>query len=66
MSQRVKQKNKILNNRKGKPLISWRLIATISGVFLLLITFPMRWMFNAVIINEWKIRIRSGPEVWDE
>ncbi len=42
------------------------LISTFIGLLLLIITIPMRWLPNNILVNEWRILIRSGIETTDE
>jgi hypothetical protein len=65
MNQKNKQK-KPLNDKLKTSHKILRFLATILGIFLLGLIFLARWMIGAVIISDWKIRIRSGPEIIDE
>ncbi len=67
MAQRTRQRNKLSKVPVGKKFSnSLRMLATIIGILLIAIIFLMRWNFNSVIINGWKVQVRSGPEVVDE
>lgn len=38
----------------------WRLVATITGILLLVATILARWLYNQVVVNNWRIQILSG------
>jgi hypothetical protein len=42
------------------------LISTVIGLLLLIATIPMRWLPSNVLVNEWRILIRSGLDPIDE
>lgn len=65
MHQINKQKKSLHDKLKTSHKIN-RFLVTILGIFLLGLIFLARWMIGAVIISDWKIRIRSGPEIIDE
>ena len=65
MNQKNKRKES-LNDKLKTPPKTRRLLATILSIFLLGLMFPARWINGAVIISDWRIRIRSGPDIIDE
>jgi hypothetical protein len=65
MNQKNKRKVSLNDKPKTAPK-KRRFLSIILGVFLLGLIFPARWIIGAVIISDWKIRIRSGPEIIDE
>ena len=64
MDQKAKLKKRI--SKGEKPSTIWRPVATITGVFFLIVTFLMRWFLDVVVVNNWRVRIRLGPELTDE
>jgi hypothetical protein len=62
----MKQKTRNFKELPIKSSKIWKILGFVIGLIMILVTIPLRWLNNEIIIKNWKIIVRSGREVADE